>query len=320
MKPELSILIPHHNEGLAFIQDAVESIEDTIDVSYEIIIIDDGSRDPLPDMEGTTVIRHDVNRGVGAAFTTGAMAARADNLWIQGSDIRYIPNEWASKMIKAVDDNPKSVICTICVGLNTETSDGMNLEVRRSRSRRNGSNVLVYHDHISHPKKAENFRNIIECQWLPVNRTATGLVEIPCVLGAAYIVKKEWFDYMDPWRLHKSWGTLEPLLGMTSWLMGGSNLCNHDVETGHIFKRTGTHGTSMSHVVFNKLLAATLLFPEDLSAKLIDFLGSNHNLDQAKAIFGSMKDRIFAEENRYKSQTAIDIREWCNKFNIDLRE
>lgn len=317
----LSILIPFHNEGVDFIQEAIRSIKETVDVEYEVIIADDCSEEALVlEEEYVTVVRQKSHLGVGQAFNLAASHAKYDNLWLQGNDIRFAHNNWASKMISAVDENPKSVICTICVGLNTDAPINMDIEHRRKRSRRNGSTILFYHDHLTHPKKHPTFKNILECQWLPMVQT-TGLVEIPAVLGAAYIVKREWYNHMDGWWGHRSWGTLEPYISLKSWLMGGNCLCNHDVDTGHIFKgRVSPHGTPHHHLTYNKLLTATLLLPEDLATTMIDYLGENPQLDESKKMFNQVKDSIFAKREEYREKIVYHVREYCQKFNIELRE
>ena len=72
----ISIIIPYHNEPIGFIRAAINQVRETIDVSpHEIIIVDDGSVKPLL-LQGENIIRHDINKGVGAAFDTGARAAR----------------------------------------------------------------------------------------------------------------------------------------------------------------------------------------------------------------------------------------------------
>jgi len=316
----LSILIPYHQEGKSFITDTIRSIKETIDVElFEILVIDDGSKVPLEIDEGVRVIYHSENKGVGQAFRTGIDAAKYEHIFLQGSDIRYIKNQWASKMMAEIDQHPKSLICTTCVGLNGIDKDGMDFEKRRQKSRRNGANILFYHDSRSHPKKSPSFRNILEAQW--IRRSAVpGTIEVPCILGAAYGANKEWLKYIDIWWGHRSWGTLEPFCSLASWLMGGSCLCAQDIETGHIFKKSGTHGVPGHHLMYNKMLVATLLLPDHLAQSMIAFLGENNDVSEGKRIFDSMKESIFTKRDEYAEKITMDVRDYCNKFNIDLRE
>ena len=330
MKPDLSVIIPYHNEGLQFITDTINSVKNTIDVSYEIIVVDDCSKQALGsisgnwqdmDMENVTILRHDENLGVGQAFDTGVAQAKSDNLFLMGSDVRFIPNQWASKMIKEINDHPKAFTCSTCVGMNMESEQGMDLNMRIKRSRRNGATILIFHHHITHPKKPSNFRNILECQWLPVYKGEDkSSFEVPSILGAAYGVKKEWYDYCDGWKLHRSWGTLEPMISLKSWLFGGSCRTAPDIYSGHIFKRAGTHGTPNHHLIYNKLLVATLLFNDYDAKRLIDFLGSTPQVEQGKRMFKENRKAIMKKRKEYEKKITYDIRDYVKRFSIDFRD
>ncbi len=91
--PDLSIVIPVHNEGeniLALIDEITAVLDDG--PSHEIIVIDDGSDDDTPTImrsaiartPALTVHRHTVRRGQSAALLTGARRARAE--WIATLD------------------------------------------------------------------------------------------------------------------------------------------------------------------------------------------------------------------------------------------
>lgn len=320
-KPEVSILIPYHEEGIPFILDTIQSIRETIDVTHETIIIDDGSRNPLRDIDGVTVVRQKENLGVGQAFDKGVKEADSDNLFLMGSDIRFIKNGWASKMLMEVDKYPKAFTCSTCVGLNQESPEGMDLEKRVNRSRRNGARILIFHDHKTHPKKPANFRNILEAQWLSVYKgESMDSFEVPCILGAFYGVKKSWYEYCDGWWGHRSWGTLEPTISLKSWLFGGSCRTAPSVRTGHIFKRSGTHGTPAHHLTYNKLLAATLLFEDYDRDRLINFLGHNGQIEMGKKMFYDVQKEVGKKRKEYEKKIVVDIRDWCKRWNVDFRE
>ena len=312
-KPELSIIIPMHGEPQGFLEDTINSIRDTIDVSYELIAVDDCSGIHI---DGVTMLRHKEHKGVGAAFDTGVAEAKSDNIFLMGSDIRFIKNNWASKMIAELDAHPKAISATTCIGLN---ASDMDINSRRNKSRRNSANILIFHDHRSHPKKDSRFRNILEAQWLPVYKgQSKESFEVPCILGAAYGVKKGWYDYIDGWWGHRFWGTLEPMISLKSWMMGGSCHTTPDIETGHVFKPSGTHGTTHTHLMYNKIMTAHLLFDEYDAARLVKFLGNNPAVDAGKQMFSKVDIRKKREE--YKKKIVYDIRSYCKRFSVDFRE
>lgn len=312
----LSIIIPYHDEGLEFITTTINSIKETIDVeNYEIIVVDDFSDVPLVDIDGVRIFRHTINKGVGAAFDTGVFFAESENLFLMGSDIRFIKNNWSSQIIEEIDKYPTAFTCTSCVAL---TADKMDINERRLINVVNGATILMFHDKKSNPRQTDTFRGIIEAQWLKHLRNRdVDSFEIPCILGAAYGVKKSWYEYVDGWSCHKKWGTLEPYISLKSWFFGGSCRTAPRIETGHIFKSVGTHATSQEKLLYNKLMVATLFF--DDYERLISFLGSNETIDKAKKIYNDNLEFIMKKRDEYKTKTVYHYLDFFERFEIDYR-
>jgi hypothetical protein len=334
-----SIIITYHNEPLEVLTDCLKQIKETIDIQHEIIVVDDCSDKPLPSLEGVTIIRNLVNVGVGQSFDAGVKQAKGENLIIMACDIRFVKNNWASLLVKEIEMHPKAWTCTTCVGLNMRSQccdadiingkctgencknpdnplNNMDFAKRRVKNHWHGATFIAFHDHESNPRKPIGYKSILEAKWLGRDSTKEGSYEVPCVLGAIYGVKKSWYEYIDGWWGHRQWGTLEPYISIKSWMMGGSCRVAPHIETGHIFKKKGTHGLRQENFQFNKLLTATL-FVEDYK-RLTNFLPNTGSKVKARQMLSECP--IMEKREEYKGKFVMTFDNLCQKFNIDLRK
>jgi len=96
---ELSLILPAYNEEAGIAQ-AVAEADDSLralGVSYEIIVVDDGSSDRtssivepmITDRPRVRLVRHDGNRGYGAALRTGFAAAHGNHIAFTDADGQF---------------------------------------------------------------------------------------------------------------------------------------------------------------------------------------------------------------------------------------
>lgn len=98
----LSLILPAYNEEATIeivVNQALEEIPKNFQ-SFEIIVVDDGSKDRTPEIadrlaasqpELVRVVHHRPNRGYGAALTSGFKAAQGDYLMFMDSDRQFNP-------------------------------------------------------------------------------------------------------------------------------------------------------------------------------------------------------------------------------------
>jgi len=99
MPPRLSILVPVYNEArtLTAVLDAIEARPEV----SEIVVVDDGSVDETAAILAARsfrtparLIRHDRNRGKGAAIRTAIDAATGELALVQDADLEYDPADY----------------------------------------------------------------------------------------------------------------------------------------------------------------------------------------------------------------------------------
>ena len=104
----LSVIIPVYNEA-ATLPELLKRVM-VVPVDKEILIVDDGSTDGTSDFlkeisdEHIKVLRHDANRGKGAAIRTALPHTRGALIIVQDGDLELDPMDYLV-LLRAIDDS-----------------------------------------------------------------------------------------------------------------------------------------------------------------------------------------------------------------------
>ena len=98
-RPSISVVLPAYNEAPNVAQAVSQAAAAMVGIGadYEIIVVDDGSRDDtaavvdglLPETPGLRLVRHPVNRGYGGALRSGFGAAQKEFILLNAADNQF---------------------------------------------------------------------------------------------------------------------------------------------------------------------------------------------------------------------------------------
>ncbi len=109
---KISVIIPARDEAIA-VGSIISKVNETLSsMNYEVILVDDGSRDRTRRMAescGATVVSHLLNLGKGAAMKTGAEKATGDIVVFIDGDGEHRPSD-IPKAIKPILENKADMV------------------------------------------------------------------------------------------------------------------------------------------------------------------------------------------------------------------
>lgn len=95
--PRVSVVIPHYGAP----EPSRRLIADLLaQRPHQLIVCDDASPEPFPEVPGVTLVRREANGGFGAAVNSGTCVADGDLLLILNSDLQ-VPTDFISELVAA---------------------------------------------------------------------------------------------------------------------------------------------------------------------------------------------------------------------------
>jgi GT2 family glycosyltransferase len=109
-QPVVSVVVPTHDRA-SYLSVTLDSLgAQELDDPYEVIVVDDGSKDRTPTLAreaGVRYLREDPPRGANAARNTGAREARADLIALVDDDVAAPPG-WLRALMEGAASHPEA--------------------------------------------------------------------------------------------------------------------------------------------------------------------------------------------------------------------
>lgn len=249
----LTVIIPFRNEREEIFLTLAGLRQYSRD--FQVIAINDASDDgyDYSALAGMPSVRYAVNpvpRGVAPCRDLGAEMAQTPFLLFLDAHMR-IEADVVAPLVRFLGNNPRTLAC-----LQTRVWEGF-------PPRRRGGEVKTRGCRINFDNKP------FAAEWLMLKECHRDQqeIEIPCVMGAAYGIGREYYRYLHGLKGLAGWGFDEQFLSLKVWLEGGRCMLLKNVEVGHVYRPRPPYLVSPSRTMQNRWVIMTLLLPERTSSK-----------------------------------------------------
>lgn len=247
---KLTIIIPFRNEGdEVFI--TLEGIRKHC-CDCEVIVINDASDNDYDysalETCGVRYITNNISLGVAGCRDLGVELADTPCVLFLDAHMR-IESDICTPIIGYLSNNPISLVC-----LQTAIWVNFKGEVIKvvGEAKAKATYIDFSFDKLWHAPS----------QMLSSDEFDLNVVEIPCIMGAAYGINKKFYQRLHGLRGLEGWGMDEQLLSTKVWLSGGTCVLFPQVHIGHVYRVDYPYKIYRDVLNANKLFLTRLFLPE----------------------------------------------------------
>lgn len=289
---QLSFVLPVYNEGPRLCQ-TLAAIRDTVNVNYEVVVVNDGSNDSgcdalrtgPPPFENVTLVDLPQRQGVAHARNLGAAHATAPILIAM--DAHCIPREgWLNKLLEELHRPGVGIVAPRISSAENPSVTTFGLTIRDRE---------------------------LGVEWL--HQRAQRPYPVPLVGCACMVMTREFFDAAGGFDAMRSYGMEDVELCIRAWLLGYSVIMVPGADVAHWFKKDPFPVGWHDHL-YNRLRTAVLHFDGEPLRRILGTLQSKPCFSDA--ISSLMVSDIFKRYQCVRNQRKHDADWFCRKFEIAL--
>lgn len=305
----MTVIIPFLNEGIE-VGETIKSIKSHTTIPFDIILINDASTDgynygQIAQMYDCMYHEHKARVGVASSRDEGVLLARTKYVLMLDAHMRVYQDDWLEKMLKHLNELTDDLLCAATIALDFDGN-------RTSKNIGYGA----YWDFYS-----------MSIYWFFKNRdfdTKNERIEVPCLLGASYACRREYWLKLKGLEGLSSYGLDEQLICLKNWMMGGKAYVASDVKFGHKFRNASTvpYVTKSSDYLRNILLVSELFYNPKFQLILLSFFEELHGIDFVNSQIVTLeqyKERILSTKAYFKQHAVRTFSELID-YNTNFIE
>ena len=284
---ELTVIIPFLNEGEE-IYNTVKNLRETAGDEINIILINDASEDGY-DYEivanefDLTYIYHKERKGVAFSRNEGVEFCSTEFFLLLDGHMRFFQNDWVELILKELNMDKRALFCCSTIPLKKEGD----IVYKDSES------CLGYGAYIDF---ATNL--VLTPLWIKRNiEPSVDVVNIPCVLGAAYATNKMYWTYLRGLEGLRFYGFDEQLISIKVWLEGGRCKLIKNINSGHLFRTKSPYLMKGFDYYYNLLYLSELFFNYPYKYSIY-----KHVEDTDRKLYKAILSELFVEKESMREQ------------------
>ncbi len=297
---KLTVIIPFLNERDE-IRSTLKSMHSFLEDDVDVILINDCSIEDY-DYEciaaeyGATYVKNEQRKGVAACRDLGVKICRTPFFLLLDGHMRFYDGTWVKTIVAELERSDRVLLC--CQTKFLKKSD---YGIEENPSMCYGAYVEIM-----------GSRNPFAAYWLNSDpEPEVDVMDIPCVLGAAYAGSKRYWHYLKGLEGLCSYGCDEAYISLKVWLEGGRCRLLKRTLIGHIYREKFPYIVDDVDTVYNKLLINELLFSGRIKADIFEEIKRSN-----AQIFLKAFERIIKDKSSIEFLHAY----YCNIFTRDLSE